>query len=91
MTLKEKKAMMHSIVEQWQDSGLSQPLFAQSKNISLSKLRYWIQKSQHGEEQGFIQLNGFSTSGISIRYPNGVEISLPSQTPVGYLKLLINY
>jgi len=91
MTLQEKKAMMHSIVEQWQDSGLSQTSFAQTRDISLSKLRYWVHKSRHEEEQGFIQLNGFSPSGISIRYPNGVEISLPVQTPVGYLKLLINY
>jgi hypothetical protein len=91
MTLQEKKAMMHSIVEQWQDSGLSQAAFAKTNNISVSTLSYRVKKFRQNQNQDFIQLNGFSTNVISIRYPNGVEVSLPGQTPVGYLKSLINY
>lgn len=91
MTLQEKKAMMHNIVEQWQDSGLSQAAFAKTNNIPLSTLSYRLKKFRKNQNQDFIQLNGFSTSGISIRYPNGVELNLPAQTPAGFLKSLIYY
>ena len=93
MTTQEKKSMMFGMVEQWQESGLSQAAFAQSQNITLVKFRYWIQKHRQSQESGsFIQLNGFSTScGINIRYPNGVELILPAQIPLAVVKSLINY
>ncbi len=91
MTLQEKKAMMHNIVEQWQESGLSQAAFAKTNNIPLSTLSYRLKKFRKNQNQDFIQLNGFSTSGISIRYPNGVELNLPAQTTAGFLKSLIYY
>ena len=83
--------MMRSIVEQWQESGLSQAAYARTRNISLSTLSYRIKKYRDDGGQGFIQLNGFSTSGISIRYPNGVELNLPTQTSASFLKSLIYY
>ena len=83
---------MITLVEQWRQSGLSQAGFAQVQNIKLAKLRYWIHKQRHGETNGpaFIQLNALPSSGISIRYPNGVELILPAQVPAGYLKMLIS-
>ena len=90
MTKQEKKSMMLSLVDQWRQSGMSQSAFARLQNITLFKLRYWIHKQK---EQGsaFVQLNGFSHQGIIIRYPNGVELSLPMQTPAIVLKSLINF
>jgi hypothetical protein len=92
MTLQDKRSQMITLVEQWRQSDLSQAGFAQVQNIKLAKLRYWIHKQRHGETHGsgFIQLNGMVSSGISIRYPNGVELVLPAQVPAGYLKSLIN-
>jgi hypothetical protein len=92
MTQKENRAMMFGMVERWQESGMSQAAYAQSQNISLIKFRYWILKYHQSHEQGaFVQLSGFcSSSGISIRYPNGVELALPAQTPVAVVKSLIN-
>jgi hypothetical protein len=92
MTLQDKRSQMITLVEQWRQSGLSQTGFAQVQNIKLSKLRYWIHKQRHGETDGsmFIELNGLPSSGISIRYPNGVELLLPSQVSAGYIKMLIN-
>ena len=92
MTLQDKRSQMTSMVEQWRQSGLSQAGFAQIQNVKLAKLRYWIHKQRQGDTpgSGFIQLNGFPSSGISIRYPNGVELILPAQVPAGYLKMLIN-
>jgi hypothetical protein len=84
--------MMLSLVEQWQQSGMSQVEFAQVQNMTLVKLRYWISKHRSNENStsAFIPLNGFAQQGISIRYPNGVEIMLPVQVPASILKSLIN-
>ncbi|MEI6684468.1 MAG: hypothetical protein WCO44_17730 [Bacteroidota bacterium] len=92
MTLQDKRSMMLSLVEQWRQSGLSQAEFARIENIRTVKLRYWISKHSKSEyaNPGFIQLNGLPSSGISIRYPNGVELILPAQVPAGYLKMLIS-
>jgi len=92
MTLQDKRSQMITLVEQWRQSGLSQAGFAQVQNVKLAKLRYWIHKQRQGETpgSGFIQLNGLVSSGIIIRYPNGVELILPAQVPAGYLKSLIN-
>ena len=92
MTKQEKKSMMLTLVDQWRQSGISQSAFARTQNITLFKLRYWIHKHQQTEQgSAFVQLNGFSHQGISIRYPNGVELSLPVQTPAVVLKSLINF
>jgi hypothetical protein len=92
MTFQDKRSQMTAMVEQWRQSGLSQAGFAHVQNINLAKLRYWIHKQRLGESHGsgFIQLSGLPSSGISIRYPNGVELILPAQVPAGYLKMLIN-
>jgi len=83
---------MITLVEQWHQSGLSQAGFAKAHNIKLAKLRYLIHKQRHGERHasGFIQLNGVPSTGISIRYPNGVELVLPAQTSTGLLRSLIH-
>ena len=84
---------MQTLVSQWKDSGLSQAQFAAQYNLTLVKFRYWIQKlkPEAEDESAFIQINGFATQGISLRYPNGVELILPVQTPVAVLRSLIQF
>ncbi|KAF5033494.1 hypothetical protein DSECCO2_606120 [anaerobic digester metagenome] len=91
MTRTEKKAVMQALVNRWEESGLSQAKFAVQNNINLAKFRYWIHKQKPLAEgdSSFIQLNGFGMQGINLRYPNGVELTLPVQTPVSVLKSLI--
>jgi hypothetical protein len=93
MTLQDKRTQMTAMVEQWRQSGLSQAGYAQVQNIKLAKLHYWIHRQRQDESHrsGFIQLNGLPSSGISIRYPNGVELVLPAQVTAGYLKMLISF
>ena len=93
MTSSEKTEMMYTLVRQWEDSGLSQAKFAAQHNLTLVKFRYWIKKLREPVEEvsAFVQLNGFSTQSLSLRYPNGVELVLPSQTPVNVLNALIHY
>jgi hypothetical protein len=85
--------MMLTLVEQWQQSGMSQSEFARVQNLTVVKFRYWVHKHRQNENPGseFIQLNGYSQQGISIRYPNGVELSLPAQVPVAAIKSLLNF
>ena len=92
MTRYDKRSQMITMVDLWHQSGLSQAEFSRAQNVKLAKLRYWIYKQRHDETQGsgFIQLSGLPSSGISIRYPNGVELILPAQVPAGYLKMLIS-
>ncbi len=84
---------MQALVTRWEESGLSQAKFAAQNNITLVKLRYWIQKLKPSAEadSAFIQLNGFGIQGINLRYPNGVELTLPVQTPVSVLRSLIHF
>ena len=93
MTQTEKSASMQALVIQWKESGLSQAKFAAQHNITLVKLRYWIHKLKPAtdDDDAFIQLNGFGIQGIILRYPNGVELTLPVQTPVGVLRSLIQF
>jgi len=68
--------MMHTLVRQWKDSGLSQAKFATQNKLTLVKFRYWIKKLKEPTdiEPAFVQLKGFSEQSISLRYPNGVEL-----------------
>jgi len=91
MTLQEKKSTMFDLVEQWQGSGISQIEFSQLHDLTIQKMRYWIcrYRRETQSDSAFIRLNGFSHQGISIRYPNGVELVLSAQIPVSALKSLI--
>ena len=91
MSRKEKNEYMFQLVDQWQKSGLSQAEFAKTKGINVVMFRYWIQKNQTNalSASPFIQLSGYMAESVNLRYPNGVEITLPSQTPVQVIKSLI--
>jgi len=89
MKLSEKRQQMLAIVEQWQQSGQTQLEFAKEKQISLSKLRYWIRYARENQPGNFIQLSSPLASTLIIRYPNGVELQLPPQTPASILRGLI--
>ena len=93
MTSSEKRESMNVLVCQWKESGLSQAKFAAQHNLTLVKFRYWIKKLKEPAdiEPGFVQLNGFATQSISLRYPNGVELMLPAHTPVQVLNALIHH
>ncbi|RLD22577.1 MAG: hypothetical protein DRI54_08315 [Bacteroidetes bacterium] len=91
MSREEKSNMMLSLVEQWQQSGQSQSGFARENNINVFTLRYWIDKSRQENDGGssFIQINASGGTPVCLRYPNGVELLLPVNTPVVFIKGLI--
>jgi hypothetical protein len=91
MSRTENKEYMLNLVQQFHESGISQAEFSKSKGIHLLKFRYWLQKSKEYQvkESPFVELTGQISQNISLRYPNGVMINLPSQTPVELIKSLI--
>ena len=91
MSKEERTQQMYSLVEQWQQSGESQKSFAQGRQINLYTFRYWINKKLKTQDapSGFVELTGSTGTPISLRYPNGVELLLPSTVPMGLLKGLI--
>jgi hypothetical protein len=91
MNRQDKNEQMISLVNQWEQSGLSQIEFARLNSIKLFTLRYWIHKHQKAniEISPFLELNPTINQSICLRYPNGVELQLPTHTPLNLIKGLI--
>lgn len=83
-----------SLPDLWRNSGMTQEEFARVNNLSVHRLRYWLYKRKGSNQgsDGFIEFGVPAfREGFLIRYPNGVELSAPAQTPVPVLKALVNY
>lgn len=89
MKLAEKREQMLEVVERWQQSGQSQKMFAEENQIALAKLRYWIHQKREKQTGSFVELSAPIVSELIIRYPNGVELQIPPQTPMAQLRHLI--
>jgi len=91
MSLREKRNQMAALVSDWQTSGMSQREYAGLHNIRHRTLSYWIskQRQMNDSQSAFIQIQGTFSQDIRIRYPHGVEVILPAQTPAGLLRVLI--
>lgn len=90
MTLQEKKGAMFQMMENWEQSGKTQIDFCEENKISVLKFRYWLKKYREKDiDFGFVQLNPVTEQELRIRYPNGVEILIPNQTPVCVIRSLV--
>jgi len=91
MTKQEKNQKMTAIVTNWLESGLMQIEFARTHDLKIATLRYWIAKRRKSQIQhpDFIQIAEPFAQGILIRYPHGVEMILPVQTPVSMIRSLL--
>ena len=82
---------MFDLVNKWQRSSQTQLEFAKEHSISLHTLKYWIYKlrKKNKNTDAFIRLEQISTPEICLRYPNGVELMVPAQTPINFLRELL--
>ena len=82
---------MFDLVRKWQSSGQTQIEFASKQNISLHTLKYWIYKlrKKNKNTDAFIRLEQISTPEICLRYPSGIELTIPAQTPINFLRELL--
>lgn len=94
MNMKERREYMFTLVRQWRESGLTQREFCLQHGITLAKFGYWIvrwKEDQSSGGAGFIPMGSAMTgnaSAISIVYPNGVRLEIPS-TDLGLVSRLI--
>lgn len=86
-----RKEQMRELVDQWQAGGQSQKDFAAKHNLNLHTFKYWIYKFRQDDHspEGFIRLDNIPAQEISLRYPNGVELAVPTNTPAAVLIDLI--
>jgi len=94
MIMKERRDYMFTLVRQWRESGLTQKEFCLQHGITLGKFGYWISRwkeDQSGGDNGFIPMGSPKTAGypvLSVIYPNGVRLEVPS-ADLGLLSRLI--
>ncbi len=92
MSREEKVSMMLAMVDQYRASGLTQEQFSREQGIAISVLRYWLSKfRQENNGPGFIQLDGIIHQEFRIVFPNGVELFVPTQTPIADIQQLIQF
>ena len=75
---------MLPLVEQWQQSGMSQRAFCQQHHLKVSTFGYWVGRSKQSQAcpGGFspIDVSGASAGQqVEIIYPNGVKLAVGTQ------------
>jgi len=67
--------------------------YAETNNLTIHTLRYWLYKRKRSGKTsgGFIEIKEFSLGQkFVIRYPNGVELKISSNTSVLVIRSLVN-
>jgi len=92
MSSKEKQQQMFELIEAWKISGETIKDFVARQDIGLSKFQYWHKKyrEQNATEGGFIRMHPIGGMELRLRYPNGVELLIPSGTPPSHIAELIH-
>ena len=87
---------MFSVIESWQQSGLSQSAFCQEHDLPVHILCYWFRKynstPSKPSSSGFIPVNIEADAGdqmIEIVYPTGVLLRLPATAGVDIIRSLV--
>ena len=94
----EVREQMFKLIEQWQQSGLTQKAFCQQQSIKYHVFHYWYKRyREHAEPQGdvssFVELQiakPSSAGSIEINYPGGIRIIFHEPVSSSYLKALIS-
>lgn len=89
---------MYPLVEQWQQTDLTQKEFSAQHQITPHAFGYWVNKYRKEHEQkntsassgSFIALTAQTTAGVEVIFPTGVMIRFSHEVPVSYLKQLLS-
>ncbi len=89
---------MFSLIEQWQQSGLTQKTFCEQHAIRYYVFHYWFKRyrmQQAGEDNAgsFVKLQVVKPSSggaVEINYPGGIRIIFHDQVSSNYLKSLVS-
>jgi transposase-like protein len=72
-------AEKESILDAFEQSGLSAKAFCQQRDICVATLANWRRQRREKNDTGFVCLDlpGPTTGGLQVRLPNGIEIRAP--------------
>lgn len=81
-----KAEEMRHLVQQWQESGLTQKVYCEKIGIKRTTFANWVKRSKEKPGQGFVAVTPpcqAVSEGIEIIYPNGVRLKVsPAHLPV---------
>ncbi len=98
---KYTREQMYEAIEMCQREGISPKDYCQQHQIPYPSFQYWLRKyrneqlNQHiKSENGFLPVHiedaaNFHSDRLTIRYPNGIQVCCPLNTPVHLLQSLI--
>ncbi len=95
----EVREQMFQLIEQWQQSGLTQNTFCQQQSIKYHVFHYWYKRyrEQHSGDQSnvgsFVKLQiakPTSAGSVEICYPDGMRIIFHEPVSSNYLKALVS-
>lgn len=96
LNLQKNSHDMVSIIREWEQSGQSQKVFCQARNIAHSKFYYWLRKLRNQQapdnQADFIAVHirqNKNAVDLDIQYPNGVILKLHSPVDLVMLKTLL--
>jgi hypothetical protein len=88
----QKQQRMFAIVQEWESGEESLKAVAARHEVPVERMMYWkrkYRKRAHAQPPGFIQLPAPLPTGITLRFPNGVVLSLPGNATASLLHTLI--
>ena len=95
----EVREQMFRLIEQWQQSGLTQNLFCEQQPIKYHVFHYWYKRyrEQHADPQSnvgsFVKLQiakSSSAGGVEINFPGGIRLIFHEPVSSSYLKSLVS-
>ena len=95
----EVREQMFKLMEQWQQSDLTQKAFCQQQSIRYHVFHYWYKRyrERHAELQhnssSFVRLEiakGSSSGSVEVYYPGGIRIIFHEPVSSNYLKSLVS-
>ncbi len=95
----EVREQMFKLIEQWQQSGLTQNTFCQQQSIKYHVFHYWYKRyrEQHADQQintaSFVKLQiakSSSSGSVEIYYPGGIRLVFHEPVNSSYLKALVS-
>jgi hypothetical protein len=91
MSPQERSSKMLELANKWPESGMTQLQYAETNNLSVHKLKYWLYKRKGEKATSFVQISDLCLGQkFVIRYPQGVELKIASTTPISVIRSLIN-
>ena len=96
----EVREQMFKLIDQWQQSSLTQNAFCQQQSIKYHVFHYWYKRyrEQHAIDQqintaSFVKLQiakSSSSGSVEIYYPGGIRLVFHEAVSSSYLKALVS-